>query len=354
MVGQGRPKTSQGRSPPTARNAAAAVVWRCALALSVIFAVKAALANDIRVRIAWGGGADRVWRGTIAASDGSLSEPRPLGVEADEPGSMWIDGPPDAGKLVVHQRSPRGYDGVDVLVRASPSAKLLVQFASPDDSAQAAAVEVPLGDLSGDFVSKDLDGRGNRLLVMRAPGDSLRVSLARDSLVFAPGETFKGTLEPHALPLAEGGRARINMQLLGGAKELWSKQHDVQAGQEAKIPLEIVVPREEGVYDVVISANNNPNWSQAVRQPLNWKRTIAERRVQLLVMIRSGCRIPRADREFAQVVEIDPANPRWFEKLNKLPQLQLAKVRLPRFLQGTAGRRLPVRRGGTRWASWCN
>ena len=73
-------------------------------------------------------------------------------------------------------------------------------------------------------------------------------------------------------------------RLLGGGKELWSGQHDVLAGRETKIPLEIALPSEEGVYDVVIAAVSNPNWSQAVRQPLNWKRTIAERRMQLLVL----------------------------------------------------------------------
>ena len=37
------------------------------------------------------------------------------------------------------------------------------------------------------------------------------------------------------------------------------------------------------------------------------------------------------------MVEIDPANPRWFEKLNKLPQLQLTKTRLPRLWKGPLG-----------------
>jgi hypothetical protein len=174
-------------------------------------------------------------------------------------------------------------------------------------------------------------------LVMRAPGDALRVRLNRDSLVFAPGETFQAVIEPHALPTTEGGRARLKIQLLGGGKEIWSQQHEVRADHEAKIPLEIPLPREEGVYDVVIAAVNNPHWSQAVRQPLNWKRTIAERRVQLLVLSSQRLAAPRGDRDFTPLVEIDPANPRWFEKLNKLPQLQLAKNRLPRLWKGPLG-----------------
>ncbi len=103
------------------------------------------------------------------------------------------------------------------------------------------------------------------------------------------------------------------------------------------MPLEIPLPAEEGVYEIVIVAVSNPPWSQAVRQPLNWKRTIAERRVQLLVL--GPQRLPggRVEREFTQVVEIDPANPRWYEKFNKLPQLSLTKARLPRLWKGSLG-----------------
>ena len=156
-------------------------------------------------------------------------------------------------------------------------------------------------------------------------------------------------------PCPKGGRARIKVQLLGGGgKELWSQQHDVQAGHETKIPLEVPLPGDEGVYDVVIAAVNNPNWSQAVRQPLNWKRTIAERRVQLLVLNPQRPPASRADREFTQVVEIDPANPRWYEKLNKLPQLQLTEDPAAAAVEGAAGQRLPADRAGTRWASWRN
>ena len=104
-----------------------------------------------------------------------------------------------------------------------------------------------------------------------------------------------------------------------------------------KIPLEIPLPSEEGVYEIVIVAVNNPPWSQAVRQPLNWKRTIAERRVQLLVLGPQRLAGERFEREFTQVVEIDPANPRWYEKFNKLPQWSFTKARLPRLWKGPLG-----------------
>lgn len=339
MVGHGRPKASRGHHLPTAPTAVAVAVYRSALMALLAFSSTALFADDVRVRIAWGGGTDRVWHGTISTTDGSLSEPQPLGVEADEPGSMWLDG--DSGssqKLVIQQRSPRGYDGVDVLVNASAEATLHMLFTAADDSERVVTVDVPLADLSGEFVNKELDNRGNRLMAMRAPGDMLRVSLARNSLVFAPGETLKCSLEPHVLPLPDGGRARIKVQLTGSSgKELWGQQHEVQAGHEVTIPLEVPLPNEEGVYDILIAAANNPNWSQAVRQPLGSKRTIAERHVQLLVLAPQRPAAPRTDRELAQVIEIDPANPRWFDKLNKLPQLQLTKSRTPRSWKGPLG-----------------
>ena len=212
------------------------------------------------MRIAWGGGADRVWQGTISVSDGSLSEPQPLGIEADEPGSMWLDG---------DRARPAECSSSNSAARAATTASTCwcrrrrrrscsCNSRPPTSPIAPATIEIPLADLSGEFVNKELDNRGNRLLVMRTPGDSLRVRFARDSLVFAPGETFQCTLEPHALPLPKGGTARIKIQLLGGGKELWSQQHDVQADRAETIPLEIPLPSDEGVYDVAITAAQQP------------------------------------------------------------------------------------------------
>jgi len=294
-------------------------------------------ADGLRLRIAWGGGAERQWRGSIEISDGTLSDPKPLGVEADEPGSMWLDGnAAGSSKLVIQQRSVRTYDSVDVLATSSPDARISVHLAADDDGAdQASNLEIRLADLTGEFVSKDLDGQGNRLLAMRSPGDMLRVSFAREHLVFAPGEVFKFSLQPHALPIPEGSRIRIKAQLTGaGNKEFWAEQRESASNSSDGIAFEASLPNEEGVYDVVLAAVNNPNWSQAVRQPLARKKPIAERRVQLIVLGPQRP-VPAREQEFTPLVEIDPVNPRWSELLSKLP-----KPRVPgigRFLKGPLG-----------------
>ncbi len=338
MVGHGSPKTLQGRYLPAAGAAAARYVCRCALVLLLACASRTTLADDLRVRIAWGGGPERTWRGTIAVSNGTLADPRSLGIEADEPGSMWLDG--DAGgsrKLVVQQRSPRSYDAVDLLVTAAADAKLLVQLSTADRVRTARALRSAAQRSFRRVCQQTTRFERQPAAGDARPGDSLRISLAHDSLVFAPGEVFKATLEPHDLPLPEGGRARLKIQLVGGGKELWSQQCDVQAGMAMSIPLEVPLPSAEGVYELEIAAINNPPWSQAVRKPLNWKRTIAQRRVQLLVLGPQHLPDGRVEREFTQVVEIDPANPRWYEKFNKLPQLSLTKAHLSRLWKGPLG-----------------
>jgi hypothetical protein len=289
-----------------------------------------ALAEELRLRVAWGGGRERQWQGIVTLSEGRFAEPKPLGIEADEPASMYLDqgGQFDRQRLIIRQRSSRAYDGFDVSIDAPLSARCTIQLTAADALDRPLTVEMPLSDVVEEFVNKDLDGQGNRLLATRAPGDQVRVDFTRDSLVFTPGETFRFTARPHLLPLPEGTKVRLKVQLLqsAGGKELWSAQHDVQVGHEASIPIELALPEEEGSYDVLLSVTNNAGWPQAVRRPLTWNKTVAERKVQVLVLDpQRPAPAARSEREFTQLVEIDPANPRWWE-LPKLAQLQLPKT----------------------------
>ena len=352
MAGQGRPRQSRGRylrGVGQQRHAARSLPKRSRLRRWLVcgWAVLALLVGhssraggeEFRLRIAWGGGVARQWQGTISLTEGSVSDPRLLGLEADEPGSMWIDrNARPGGAVVVRQRSPRGYDGLDLLVSAPATARLLLQLSASDDDARPAAMSVPLADVAGEFLTRELDGRGNRLLVMRTPGDLLRVRMERDSLVFAAGETMKFLVEPHGLPPADGAKPQIKIQLLNsGGKELWSRQAEVAGDGAAPMPVEIPLPAEEGVYDVAISELSNASWSQAVRQPLSWKRIIALRRVQIVVLQTGRPPAGPAEAAWKEVAEIDPSSPRWYEKLGRLSEARLAKAHLPRLWKSPLG-----------------
>ena len=330
MAGHGSPPTSRGPRGPCARNGAPWGPRRlalCALGALLTFLPCAARAADesMRIRIAWGGGSERIWQGSVALSEGTISAPQALGIEADEPGSMFLEADAERGnqRLVIRQRSSRSYDGVDVLLSAPLQAKLSIQLAAADDPQHPFALEVPLGSLVGELQNREIDKQGNRILIHRAPGDLLRVDIERSSLVFAPGETFRFSLEPNLLPLPPGSRVQIKVQLspAQSQKELWSTQQNIQTGQAASIPIEVPLAAEEGAYDVSIAAVHTPNWQQAVRQPLNWKKTVAERSVQVLVLGAHRPAAGRPDRELTTVATIEPANPKWWDVAAKLPKI---------------------------------
>ncbi len=342
MIGQGGPSPSHQRVPFCARKAAC---WGCWLLLVTPFvfllAERACAEEAMRIRIAWGGGAEAQWQGIVALSEGTLSEPRLLGIEADEPGSMWLDrgplfaGPPgrregpslpglEMDHLVIRQRSPRTYDGVELLVTAPPDAKLLIAISTPQGQTGPEWITIPLAELSNGFHASDLDGRGNRLFVSRSTGDTLRVRVGRRSLVFDPGETLDFELEPRLLPFEPGTKVRIRIELAEarGSRGRLIAEHVgvagefgfVEQGRTGPIRHTVRLPDEEGVYDLVLTATH-AGWLRRA-QPVRGKEELPTRKIQVVVLSRERPVVPAADPDRLEPVEeIDPANPKWWEKL---------------------------------------
>ncbi len=126
-------------------------------------------AEELRLRITWGGGRERQWQGVVTLSEGRFAELRPLGIEANEPASMYLEqGGRTDQRLIIRQRSSRAYDAFDVLVTAPLSARCMIQLTAVDAPDRPLNVEIPLADVVQEFVNKDLDGQGNRLLAIRA------------------------------------------------------------------------------------------------------------------------------------------------------------------------------------------
>jgi hypothetical protein len=279
--------------------------------VTLIGASQAAGADSaLRLRIAWGGGAERIWHGSIRLSEGQLSDLQPLGIEADESGSIWLD---DEG-IEIRQSSMRAYDGVDVLATADLDARLTISL-TDEQGGTVKDVEVPLRSLVGQSHNSILDEAGNRLLASRAPGDRLRFGMERETLVFAPGEMFAFQLEPYLVDQG-GAKVRFQAQITsspGGAR-MWSEEYD--AGPEGTATaITIKVPDVEGVYDLTIAA------TQPTRFPrrLNLKKpTLAERKIQFVVLD-SRSQSESSQAPLSRIVEINPANPRWWERFGNLP-----------------------------------
>ena len=306
--------------------------------------VAAAEVPSIRLRIDWGGAQEELWEGVIAVSQGTVSGPAPLGIEADEPGSMWLDrGPlfpaagraqppstgPEMDQLVIRQRSPRTYDGVDLWVTAPVEANLLIALWTLGGRSEPRWITIPLAEVLSQPQVVELDNRGNRLSVRRAPGDVLRVGLKRDSLVFSPGEVFTFLVQPLLVDLEPDAKVELKVELTsarGSHGETVSKT-TFTAGELASAEREISVqmPGEEGVYDVVMTATRAPRlrFLRPVRLPEQvrlsqvpgMKQPLAVRRIQVLVLGAEPRHVPGdAGDPLRLVEEIDPANPRWWER----------------------------------------
>jgi hypothetical protein len=315
-----------------------------------------AIAENLRLRFAWGGGPERLWQGRIAVSEGVLAEPVALGVETDEVGSMWMErgqaeislvrgdrtharAPARAadGYLAVRQRSPRTYDAVDLSVTAPAEATLLVEFEGVDDKRHPGWLEIRLADVLHGSFSADLDDQGNRLVVRRSPGDELRVRLPRRSLVYAPGETLKFELEPHLLAAEPGSKMKIKVQLCAArtSQEIRAEEYPITVGQSLLLPVEVPLSVAEGAYDVVITAATPAKipLPHSVRAPLGLKTSSAERTIQVLVLNPQPRPDAAGEPRLSVVQEIDPANPKWWAKFAGLPSLP----RLPKLSKGPLG-----------------
>lgn len=318
MIGPRRPSASRQSSACALRVTAALLValLRAALGLAADNGVDdAPPAPALRLRVEWGRGAARKWQGTIAVSEGTLSHPVALGIEADEPGSMWIE----EGRLAVGERSPRLYDGVDLDVDAPLDASLMIAISAADDAAGGTPHEIPLSQLLNKSFSGRLDDRKNVLQVQRVPGDKLRVAVDREVLIYQPGEPLEISVTPTLLADVPNARLRLHARLVNqlGKPEAGSQETECQldeSGSSPAVQISLPLPQKEGVYDLELSPSRH-------RLGL-WSPVNGGRRMQIVVLS-TDPRMPDSTTEppLEPIVEINPANPTWWQRLPTIPML---------------------------------
>ncbi|MCE9605121.1 MAG: family 10 glycosylhydrolase [Planctomycetia bacterium] len=307
-------------------------------------APKAASVVSLNLRFEWGGGTAQPYAGTIEMVDGKVSHPHVLGLEVDEPGSMYIEDE----RLKIEPRADRVYDGVDVTIAGPADGKLLVTLqCGADRNAAPVRVEVPLLSILHDTFHAPLnDGGGNRISVRRAPGDRLRVRYVYNALIFKPGELMQVELQPHLLGLAPAAQLRLtaSLQPARQAKSLWSDSIDVTAplndGDWNRIPLSLRLPDAEGVYDVVLELQQ-----PSLTTRLNLTAPIERRRIQFVVLSPQPAARPQHGEapQPSVLMEIDPASPGWWDRTKAL-----TATTIPSLKRGPLGNCKPaLRRSAT-------
>jgi len=317
MVGQGSPNALRIRSaivdrllPGGISLLAPLVVFCCALTANAEQA-------ELRFRVAWGGGQSQLWQGKIKISDGTVAGVSALGLEADEPGSMYLD-PADVNSrtIVIAPKSRRAYDAVDFTVSAPTTATLTVELAPAGSQGQPS--EIPLTQLVSNTHKTRLDQTGNLLLVRRAPGDLLRINFDRSHLVFEPGEEFKFRIAPHRIGLPAGTKVRLEAALTyaRGGKELFSESRQLTVDAEGSLPegnpFAVTLPHVETAYDLVVTVTED---RLRLIPAIGGVQPNVLRRLQLVVVDDQPRRQAVVTKQPAQVTQIDPTSQNWWGRL---------------------------------------
>ena len=284
---------------------------------------------NLQLRLRWGEGVERAWRATVKVTSGSLDDPRLLGTDPDAPGSMWID----RGVLEIEQPTPRSTDGLDFSVKTQRDATLTIDITPQDEPTATRNLQVPIAkflDGQNPLGNFELDGQGNRLSIQRAPGDRLRVHIARDSLLYWTREKFSFHVQPTFTGLAEATDYRLQAQVhrvgSGSNAPHWETELPLQidaAGNAVATDVLDVPLEQEGVYILTVGINNKRsalptplrNFQPFLNKPLKPE---LQRRVQFVAVDSKPPMASTADWKLES--EIDPRSTRWWESVIRLPQ----------------------------------
>lgn len=311
--------------------------------------------DEVRIRIAWGGGAARQWAGKVVIQGAQITSHRALGLAAHSPGSLRVG----ANEVAIQQRFPQSYDGVDLTLRGDLQSTLRVELKditplqpttgaeAKDESPRQTTLEVKLSEVVKSFRNELLDDVGNQLLVRRQPGDWLRLALPPDQVIFAPGEqlTFSPTIHHASFDANTTCRLRASLRKARGGREVWEDERgfvtDEQGDAAVQRPFELTLPLVEGVYDLQFAASVK----RIVGAPF-WRDREERRTLQIVVMQEEPLESP--EQTWRLVDTVDPANPSWRQWVNRLPGVRNLPGFDPAMPLGN-GRLKPTRRLGQDW-----
>lgn len=329
MIGQGRPALL---ALPRAR----AAIVLCACLASAVSAENVLPAEPTQLRITWGGGDPARWIGRIAVDEGALTNLKLVESEPDGAGSIWLE----EDQLRIASLSSHKVDSVEVTAQCGPTAKLQIELA-PDGKGSPPRLEIPLADLPRHPYQARLDDRGNTLELRVIAPPALRIVTGRDPLIFAPGEQCSFEMSPTIPNLTPGTDLIIQttMTPLSPAcrnEAPWSdsQRSAVPVDGRPTVALNIPLPGTEGVYTIHISVSRPSGFDKlwTARTRLAASTRLAERSFQVVVLDAHPPVMADSAR-WESVLEIDPTNPRWIERLPGSTQLR----RIPGLNRGALG-----------------
>ena len=331
-----------GPSRPVGRRHGRATPWhRATLPLIMIVAVSLPLPSSagdalppVTVRVTWGGGEPKAWSGSVRLGGGARVERfLPLSCDQDANASLHVDG----GTIAVHAASPRRFDGFDVIIQGWENGSLAIDLGGGGGTTAAAKLEVPIVELLSGSRQQPLDSQGNRVVVRRAPGDTIQVRFhetatdgagPRGHAVRKPGEVVRMWVRPVIEARASSATDHeLRLRLTAGGRQVFTGSSaivrlDGDAGllaPLAEIPVDVPLPTREGPCDV--------QFELVERGSLRWSRSIASRTVQMVTVAATPATESMGAMEV--VYELDPGSPRLLDRLRRLPGVSVPQVPVP-------------------------
>ncbi len=208
---------------------------------------------DFELRIVWGGGKPRAFRGSISIDQGTLSVVRNLSLQSDSIGAV-VNGDASTVKLSPHSLSTFG--GVDVKIQASPTSKLTFRI---DDSITNQPVEHTLllsEILQGNWI-RPLDDSGSRIAAERQMQDRIRVQSPQPMGIFSIGAPWQATVSGYRCGLPGGEYQLTTAVVDAGSGAVVSRSEDKVAvdgqGNFSSNQIELSLPTIEGAYTIELS-----------------------------------------------------------------------------------------------------
>ncbi|MFO0788365.1 MAG: family 10 glycosylhydrolase [Pirellulales bacterium] len=274
--------------------------------------------EPVQLSISWGGGAATAWLGEMRLDRGAFSDLQLIDGSADLAGSVWLD----RADLHIRSLSAHTADNVNVVASASPDAKITIRLAAGPQAAVFQA-EVPLADLAKKPYQAKLDEHGNSLEVRAVPAPPIRINLrnrANDggSLTMAPGSQLAFEAVPNLPPNLHGTTLDVQTTLTPARRKdtVWRSEPQrlaVPVNGYAKADLVVPLNVGDGVYTVHVNISRPSGYFRDKFFP-GAAASIAERSFQVVVL---DPHPPAATGpgKWDTVLEIDPTNPKWIERL---------------------------------------
>jgi len=164
--------------------------------------------------------------------------------------------------------------------------------------------------------------------------DAIHIESQRKLLIFAPGEQLTFELKLALAEAVPGTTIDLHTTLSPAHDDetLWNidERLDVPVAGAAKATINVPLPREEGVYTVRVAATRPSGFRE--RFFPGAASSLAERSFEIVVL---DSRPPREAQpgKWETVLEIDPSNPRWWDRLPNWTQLR----RIPGLNRGPLG-----------------